>query len=82
MVKEQYESLKAGKSLRKDLIALKQELKGEEARKELLELLQGDYSLLTGLITQMIVPTTSVTPIIITVLPIFASSPTFWIRKL
>lgn len=50
MVKEQYESLKAGQSLRKDLIALKQELKGEEARKELLELLQGDYSLLTGLL--------------------------------
>lgn len=50
MVKEQYESLKTGKNLRKDLIDLKQGLKAEEARKELLELLQGDYSLLTGLL--------------------------------
>lgn len=50
MVKEQYESLKTGENLRKDLIALKQDLKAEEAREELLELLQGDYSLLTGLL--------------------------------
>ena len=32
MVKEQYESLKTGENLRKDLIALKQELKKEEAK--------------------------------------------------
>ena len=50
MVKEQYESLKTGENLRKDLIDLKQELKSEEEREELLQLLQGDYSLLTGLL--------------------------------
>ena len=43
MIREQYESLKRGKNLRKDLIALKQELKQEEAREELLKLLEGDY---------------------------------------
>ncbi len=50
MVKEQYESLKTGENLRKDLIALKQELKKEEAKEELSELLQGDYRLLTELL--------------------------------
>ena len=39
MVKEQYESLKTGENLRKDLIALKQELKKEEAKAELSEFL-------------------------------------------
>lgn len=50
MIREQYESLKTGKNLRKDLIALKQELKMEEAREEFLELLQGDYRILTDLL--------------------------------
>lgn len=50
MVKEQYESLKTGENLRKDLIALKQELKSAEGKQELLKLLQGDYSLLLGLL--------------------------------
>lgn len=50
MVKEQYESLKAGENIRKTLIALKQELKSEDAQQELLGLLQGDYSLLLSLL--------------------------------
>lgn len=48
MVKEQYERLKTGENLREDLIALKQELKEEASRKELMEILQGDYTLLVG----------------------------------
>ena len=43
MVKEQYESLKTGGNLRKDLIALKQELKQEESRQELLEIQTGAF---------------------------------------
>ncbi len=50
MVKEQYESLKTGGNLRKDLIALKQELKQEESRQELLEILKGDYTVLLDLL--------------------------------
>ncbi len=50
MVKEQFEHLKNGQDLRKNLIELKQELKGEAARRELLALLAGDYSLFTGLL--------------------------------
>ncbi len=50
MIREQYESLKTGKNLRKDLIALKQELKQEEAREELLKLLEGDYRIFTELL--------------------------------
>ncbi|MEH2941626.1 methyltransferase [Lachnospiraceae bacterium KK002] len=50
MVKEQYESLKTGKNLRKDLIALKQELKQEESRQELLDILQGEYNFLLDLL--------------------------------
>lgn len=50
MVKEQYEHLKLGENLRKNLIDLKQELKNEEARDELISLLEGDYSLFTGLL--------------------------------
>lgn len=50
MVREQYESLKKGENLREDLIALKQELKMEEAQQELLEILQGDYDLLLNLL--------------------------------
>lgn len=50
MVKEQLEHLKMGQDLRKNLIELKQELKGEAAQKELLALLAGDYSLFTGLL--------------------------------
>lgn len=51
MVREQYECLKSGKDLRQSLIALKQELKEEEAREELLGILGGDYSILTGLLS-------------------------------
>ena len=51
MVREQYECLKSGKDLRQNLIALKQELKEEEAREELLRILAGDYSILTGLLS-------------------------------
>lgn len=50
MVKEQYECLKKGENLRKTLIALKQEVKEEASRKELLELLDGDYTLLVELL--------------------------------
>lgn len=50
MIKEQYEDLKMKRELRKNLIALKQELKEEGARQEMLSLLQGDYSVLTGLL--------------------------------
>ena len=50
MIREQYESLKTGNDLRKVLIALKQEMKLEEAREEFLELLQGDYRVLTDLL--------------------------------
>lgn len=50
MVREQYECLIKGQELRKNLIALKQELKEESARRELLFILQGDYSILTGLL--------------------------------
>lgn len=50
MVREQYECLKSGQDLRQNLIALKQELKEEEAREELLKILAGDYSILTELL--------------------------------
>ncbi|MCI9082138.1 MAG: methyltransferase [Lachnospiraceae bacterium] len=50
MIKEQYEDLKMKRELRKNLIALKQELKEEGLRQELLSLLQGDYSVFTGLL--------------------------------
>lgn len=50
MVREVYDSLKRGENLRKDLIALKQELKTESVQQELLEILQGDYGLLLGLL--------------------------------
>lgn len=50
MIRQQYESLKMGQDLRKNLIDIKQELKEAEAREELLALLDGDYSLLTGLL--------------------------------
>lgn len=50
MVKEDYESLKTGENIRKSLIALKQGLKQEQGKQELLKHLQGDYSLLLGLL--------------------------------
>ena len=50
MVREEYESLKTEGDLRKSLIALKQELKEQGAREQLLEFLQGDFSLLLGLL--------------------------------
>lgn len=50
MVKQQYEALKMNQELRKNLIALKQELKEDSARQELLSMLQGDYRVLTGLL--------------------------------
>ncbi len=50
MVREQYARLKAGEDLRKSLIGLKQELGEEGPKRELLELLGGDYSLLRGLL--------------------------------
>lgn len=51
MVREQYECLKSGQELRQNLIALKQELKEEEAKEELLKILEGDYSILTELLS-------------------------------
>lgn len=50
MIKELFENISAGQDIRKSLIALKQELKQEEARIELLALLQGDFSLITELL--------------------------------
>ncbi len=50
MVGEKYERLKTGQDLRENLIALKQELKEREAVQELVSILQGDYSLLAGLL--------------------------------
>ncbi|MCI9446308.1 MAG: methyltransferase [Lachnospiraceae bacterium] len=50
MIRQQYESLRMGQDLRKNLIDIKQELKEGAAKKELLALLDGDYSLLTGLL--------------------------------
>lgn len=50
MVEMLYESLKKGESLREDLIALKQELKDPSACQILTEAMQGDSSLLTGLL--------------------------------
>lgn len=50
MVAELYENLKTGENPRKNLIALKQELKEERSCRELSELLEGDYSYLTGLL--------------------------------
>lgn len=50
MIEEYYKSLKTGKNLRKDLIALKQALKEESLKQELLEILQGDISLLLELL--------------------------------
>lgn len=49
-ISERCECLKSGQELRKNLIELKQELKDEETRKELLAVLQGDYSFFTGLL--------------------------------
>lgn len=50
MIIKCYECLKTGQELRKNLIELKQELKNESSVREFLALLQGDYSLLTGLL--------------------------------
>lgn len=47
---ELYRSLKKGEDLRKNLIALKQELKEGEGREELLETLQEDNGFLAGLL--------------------------------
>lgn len=52
MVREQYECLRSGQDLRQNLIALKQILKEEGARRELLKILAGDYSILTGLLSE------------------------------
>lgn len=52
MIREQYECLKQGQDLRKNLIELKQELKEEAVRKEFLAILQGDYSLLAGMLEE------------------------------
>ena len=52
MIKEQYENLKMGLDLRKNLIELKQELKEEAAREELLAILQGDYSVLAKMLEE------------------------------
>lgn len=49
-VEERIAGLKAGQELRKNLIELKQELKEEAAREEILTLLEGDYSLFTDLL--------------------------------
>ena len=49
-IEERVACLKAGQELRKNLIELKQELKDEMARRELLTVLGGDYSLFTGLL--------------------------------
>lgn len=48
MVKSYYESLKTGENLRENLIGLKQELKNEASRQELLELVKEDDMWLTG----------------------------------
>ncbi len=50
MIKQQYEDLKWKRDLRNTLIALKQELKEENARQELCSLLKGDYRVLTDLL--------------------------------
>ncbi|NBH15457.1 RNA methyltransferase [Lachnospiraceae bacterium] len=50
MIKQIYEELKMNRELRKNLIALKQELKDEKAREELLSVLRGNYSVLTDLL--------------------------------
>ena len=42
MIRQQYESLRMGQDLRKNLIDIKQELKEGAAKKELLALLEGD----------------------------------------
>ena len=52
MIREQYERLKMGQDLRKTLIELKQELKEETARKELLAILEGDYSLFARMLEE------------------------------
>lgn len=49
-IEERIACLKAGQEPRKNLIELKQELKDEAARRELLTVLGGDYSLFTGLL--------------------------------
>ncbi len=49
-IEERVACLKERQEPRKNLIELKQELKDEDARKELLAVLQGDYSLFTGLL--------------------------------
>lgn len=49
-IEERVACLKEGQEPRKNLIELKQELKDEAARRELLAVLQGDYSLFTGLL--------------------------------
>ncbi|MCI9532290.1 MAG: methyltransferase [Lachnospiraceae bacterium] len=46
-----YERIKQGEDVRKHLIALKQELKGEAAREELLGALQGDYTVFGSLLS-------------------------------
>ncbi len=50
MIKEQYERLKMGQDVRETLITLKQELKEERARREMLSILHGDYHILTALL--------------------------------
>ena len=50
MIKEQYERLKMGQNVRETLITLKQELKEERARREMLSILHGDYHILTALL--------------------------------
>lgn len=50
MVKKQYECLQMGLELRKNLIELKQQLQNEASKRELLELLAGDYSLFMELL--------------------------------
>ena len=50
MMKKQYECLQMGLELRKNLIELKQQLQNEESKRELLELLAGDYSLFMELL--------------------------------
>lgn len=52
MIREQYEDLKMGRDLRKNLIELKQELKEEAAREEFLAILQGDYSLFAKMLEE------------------------------
>ena len=51
MVREHYSALERGEELRAHLIALKQEVKEEQGRKELLGIVQEDCSLLEGFLS-------------------------------